>query len=60
MKVLIIDDDTIDRLAIKKTLRSTDLPISIIEEAQTAHEGLDKALKQSFDVILLDYQLPPS
>ncbi|MBS9998981.1 EAL domain-containing protein [Vibrio alginolyticus] len=60
MKVLIIDDDTIDRLAIKKTLRSTDLPISIIEEAQTAHEGLDKALKQSFDMILLDYQLPPS
>ncbi|WP_425667786.1 two-component system response regulator (plasmid) [Vibrio tubiashii] len=60
MKVLIIDDDTIDRLSITRTLRSTDLPISVIEEAQTANEGLSKALDQSFDVILLDYQLPPT
>ncbi|KGY09979.1 GGDEF domain-containing response regulator [Vibrio sinaloensis] len=60
MKILIIDDDTIDRLAIIRTLKNTDLPISVIEEAQTADEGLVKALDQSFDIILLDYQLPPT
>ncbi|AIW17779.1 EAL domain-containing protein [Vibrio coralliilyticus] len=60
MKVLLIDDDTIDRLAIVRTLQNTDLPISVIEEVQTADEGLVKALEQSFDIILLDYQLPPT
>jgi diguanylate cyclase (GGDEF)-like protein len=59
MKVLLVDDDTIDRLAIVRTLRNTDLPISVIEEAKTVDEGRAKALEQPFDIILLDYQLPP-
>ncbi|MEZ9398350.1 putative bifunctional diguanylate cyclase/phosphodiesterase [Vibrio splendidus] len=60
MKILLIDDDTVDRLAIVRVLKNTDLPISVIEEAQTADEGLVRALEQAFDIILLDYQLPPT
>lgn len=60
MKILLIDDDTVDRIAIARTLKNTDLPISVIEEAQTADEGLIRALEQVFDIILLDYQLPPT
>lgn len=60
MKILLIDDDTVDRIAIARTLKNTDLPISVIEEAQTADEGLIRALEQAFDIILLDYQLPPT
>ncbi|MEH0740447.1 EAL domain-containing protein [Vibrio cholerae] len=60
MKILIIDDDTIDRIAAIRTLRDTDLPIQVIDEATTAHEGLKMALANKYDVILLDYQLPPS
>lgn len=58
MKVLIIDDDTVDTLSIIRTLKNTDLPLAIIETADTGAKGLELAMQQQFDVILLDYQLP--
>ena len=58
MKVLIIDDDTVDTLSIVRTLKNTDLPLAVIETADTGAKGLKLALQQQFDVILLDYQLP--
>lgn len=58
MKVLIIDDDQIDTLSIVRTLKNTDLPLAAIETADTGVKGLELALQQQFDVILLDYQLP--
>ena len=60
MKVLIIDDDQIDTLSIVRTLKNTDLPLAAIETADTGTKGLELALQQQFDVILLDYQLPPT
>ncbi|PMH39211.1 putative bifunctional diguanylate cyclase/phosphodiesterase [Vibrio cyclitrophicus] len=60
MKVLIIDDDQIDTLSIVRTLKNTDLPLAAIETADTGVKGLELALQHQFDVILLDYQLPPT
>lgn len=57
MKVLIVDDDIVDRELIKRTLKRSDISCNITEV-----ESVDDALKNlqdsSFDAILLDYNLP--
>lgn len=60
MQILLIDDDTIDRLAVKRVLRDSNLTITCIDEAHTADEGFEKAIAKPYDLIILDYQLPPS
>ena len=57
MKLLLVDDDTVDRIAAKRTLDQSTRNIVVIE-ADTAETGLAFALQSSFDLILLDYQLP--
>jgi CheY-like chemotaxis protein len=62
LKILIIDDDQVDRLAVRRALTQTDFQIAFTEAA-----GYDEAIaifefqikhKQGFDCIFLDYQLP--
>tara|TARA_B100000700_G_scaffold32344_1_gene30976 strand:+ start:4658 stop:6358 length:1701 start_codon:yes stop_codon:yes gene_type:complete len=60
MNVLIVDDDIVDRMATKRVLENSALAIDSITEATTATEGLDYAKTDNYDLILLDYQLPPS
>lgn len=60
MNVLIIDDDIIDRMAIQRTLQTSELPIHKVDEAISSTEGIIKAQAERYDMILLDYQLPPS
>ena len=57
MKLLIIDDDVVDRM---NTMRNLQRPGQTIEvtEASSAEAGLALALGTSFDLLLLDYQLP--
>ncbi|MBL4621729.1 MAG: EAL domain-containing protein [Immundisolibacteraceae bacterium] len=57
MKLLIIDDDVVDRM---NTMRNLQRPGQTIEvtEASSAEAGLALALETSFDLLLLDYQLP--
>jgi diguanylate cyclase (GGDEF)-like protein len=57
LKVLIIDDDEVDRLSIARTLKKADLSIALVQ-ARSASEGLAAAARQRFDVILLDFRLP--
>ncbi len=57
MKLLLIDDDTIDRMNAKRTLSQTGHSIQVVE-ASTAEQGLELAQANHFDLILLDYQLP--
>lgn len=55
-KILIIDDDEIDRELIKKSLK---LPYSIdISEANTGEKGLNLIFLYDFDCIILDHLLP--
>ncbi|MGK0475274.1 MAG: diguanylate cyclase (GGDEF)-like protein [Oleispira sp.] len=57
MKVLIVDDDVIDRTSIVRILKSSESAPEIIE-VETAEEGLHQLKIIQFDVILLDYNLP--
>ena len=57
MKILLVDDDTIDRMNARRNLQLSEYTIEVTE-ASSAETGLELALNQQFDLILLDYQLP--
>lgn len=56
MRVLLIDDDKVDREEIKRELNGQ--PGTVIEEAATAQLGLAALTNIKFDIVLLDYLLP--
>jgi signal transduction histidine kinase len=59
LKLLLIDDDDLDRLAVKRALQKAGVDAEVVEQA-----GRDPALaalqQERFDCVLLDYQLPGS
>jgi diguanylate cyclase (GGDEF)-like protein len=57
MKVLVVDDDLVDREHIKRTLLNSHPNWQIIQ-VETVDEGLAKIDQEKFDVILLDYNMP--
>jgi diguanylate cyclase len=57
MKLLLIDDNEIDREAVKRTLRHLRESFDI-DEATTASEGIKKFESGFYDIVLLDYLLP--
>ena len=57
MKILIIDDNKMDRVSLKRDLRNTHL-VSEIAEEETGVAGINRFRKENFDCILLDYYLP--
>lgn len=57
MKLLLIDDDELDRQAIIRTFRKNELNIEVIQ-ASSASEGLAEFNAHDFDAVLLDYRLP--
>jgi signal transduction histidine kinase/FixJ family two-component response regulator len=57
LALLLIDDDTVDRMAVRRTLRAAGLPVALTEASD--HAGALRALgEREFDCILLDYRLP--
>lgn len=56
LKVLIVDDNSTNRLIIRKYL--ADLEPKLIEEARNGVEAIDKMRTHLFDVVLLDYRMP--
>lgn len=57
MEILLVDDDTVDRAVIIRTLKKSNLSVSITE-AVTVDQGLELISEKKFDVVLLDYNLP--
>lgn len=57
MKILLIDDDTIDRMNAIRNLKHSGLAFDVTE-ADTAKKGLELATVDQFDVVLLDFSLP--
>jgi two-component system, NarL family, sensor histidine kinase BarA len=55
--ILIIEDDEIDRIALRRYLKS-ERPDAEIVESHSCAEGFSAMKKKVFDCILLDYQLP--
>ena len=57
MKILVVDDDVVDREIIKRALRgNTD--IEQLTEAKSFAEGLEEVNKNHYDVLVVDYYLP--
>src|SRR6185295_7322612 len=57
LAILLIDDDTVDRMAVRRTLRAAGLDVALAEASD--HAGALRALgEREFDCILLDYRLP--
>jgi diguanylate cyclase (GGDEF)-like protein/PAS domain S-box-containing protein len=58
VRVLLVEDDQVDRLACRRALANhPDYSFELIE-AETGHEGIRQALARQPDLILLDYHLP--
>ncbi|MEN0037771.1 MAG: EAL domain-containing protein [Cellvibrio sp.] len=57
MKLLLIDDNELDRQAIIRTFKKTEWDITIAQ-ASSANEGLAQFDSDDFDAVLLDYRLP--
>ncbi len=57
LRLLVIDDDLVDRLAIRRAVEQSGLGASI-EEAGDGDEALAKVATHTFDCLLLDQDLP--
>lgn len=58
IRVLLVEDDAVDRMACRRALtRNTDYEF-VLSEAESGHEGLQAAHAQKPDCVLLDYHLP--
>jgi PAS domain S-box-containing protein len=58
IRVLIVDDDTVDRMACRRALAHNPDCEFVLSEAGTGAEGLRLVRAEPPDCILLDYQLP--
>ncbi len=58
IRILIVDDDMVDRLACRRALAQCPDYKYVLTEASTGREGLQSAREQKPDCILLDYHMP--
>lgn len=57
LKILIIDDDEVDRLAVQRALKKAGVRLETTE-AEDCSSGLDQLQNNTFDCVFLDYRLP--
>lgn len=57
MKLLLVDDNAVDRMATKRILNKSNLVLNIVE-ASSGEEAIKSLELNFFDIILLDYHLP--
>ncbi len=57
MKILLVDDDQLDRALVIRALKKSNLDTQV-SEAMTVDQGLEMYATNDYDVVLLDYQLP--
>lgn len=57
LAILVVDDDLVDRMALRRALREAE-PGAAITEAEEAAGALDALASHAFDCVLLDLQLP--
>lgn len=56
-RILLIDDDLVDRLAIRRALDQSGF-LAVLDEATDADQALDKVAATTYDCLLLDHDLP--
>lgn len=57
LKILIVDDDEVDRMTISRALKKSGIPMERVE-ATTAAEAIVALSNSPFDSVFLDYSLP--
>jgi PAS domain S-box-containing protein len=57
MRILVVDDDDFDRLAVRRYLQEAGTPVEI-DEAATAADALERVTANVYDCVLLDYYIP--
>jgi PAS domain S-box-containing protein len=57
LRLLVVDDDESDRLAVRRLLKTSDVR-TVIDEASSAHEALEHLARGKYDCVLLDYYIP--
>jgi PAS domain S-box-containing protein len=57
IKILLLDDDEIDRLAVQRYVEREQLPYDL-ETASSIAEARRRLIQKRYDLVLLDYQLP--
>src|SRR5215212_12202565 len=55
--ILVVDDDALDRMAVRRALKSADMPLAIVE-ADDSTTALGVLEQTPVNCIFLDYQLP--
>ncbi len=58
IRILIVEDDLVDRMACRRALAQDTSYEFVLFEAETGREGLQLAHQQKPDCVLLDYHLP--
>lgn len=58
LNVLVVDDSSVARSMICKTLRLSGLPLGDIHQAANGQEGLDVLNRQWVDVVFVDINMP--
>ncbi|MBI5816011.1 MAG: response regulator [Nitrospinae bacterium] len=56
LRVLLVDDDKIDRMAIERLVREKGLPYDLVMAGSLA-EAMERISERVFDVVMLDYML---
>src|ERR1700759_3604946 len=56
-RVLVVDDDSVDRESVRRGLRRAGLS-AVVAEASSGDEALEMIARQRFDCVFLDYNLP--
>lgn len=57
-KVLLVDDEELERKILRLTLQNSDLPISTIDEAVNGRDALEKVHLHQPDLIIMDIKMP--
>ncbi|MBR8829950.1 MAG: Sensor histidine kinase RcsC [Chroococcopsis gigantea SAG 12.99] len=57
LKILIVDDDEVDRMAVRRALKTSGLNLELAE-AETAESAFTQLQKGEFDCAFVDYRLP--
>jgi signal transduction histidine kinase len=57
LRILLVDDDAVDRMAVKRLLSHAGVPVEV-EERSDAAGALSAVQQKQFDCALLDYRLP--
>lgn len=57
LRLLVVDDDRVDRISIRRALSRAGLDVSV-EEAESVAEALARVTDDAYDCIFLDYNLP--